>query len=209
MSYIEDNNTEEYINSVINNLKKILGVTSDRQLSIRLDIKPPSFANTIKRGLLPYEKIVLFAKKHNQSLDKIFLLQNQNYTIENEPKCNYSELESNSISSNNSTEIQLINGEQTIKIPNLPVTPNKTLRAFIDDKKIYIIDTKDKIFVNNNYYLLKSSNAFFPMIVSMDLDGQYILKNDDDITTKVTLNEFNKIEIVGKVNFKLTRETFI
>ncbi len=209
MSYIEDNNTEEYVNSVINNLKKILGVTSDRQLSIRLDIKPPSFANTIKRGLLPYEKIVLFAKKHNQSLDKIFLLQNQNYTIENEPKCNYSELESNSISSNNSTEIQLINGEQTIKIPNLPVTPNKTLRAFIDDKKIYIIDTKDKIFVNNNYYLLKSSNAFFPMIVSMDLDGQYILKNDDDITTKVTLNEFNKIEIVGKVNFKLTRETFI
>ena len=209
MSYIEDNNTEEYVNSVINNLKKILGVTSDRQLSIRLDIKPPSFANTIKRGLLPYEKIVLFAKKHNQSLDKIFLLQNQNYTIENEPKCNYSELESNSISSNNSTEIQLINGEQTIKIPNLPVTPNKTLRAFIDDKKIYIIDTKDKIFVNNNYYLLKSSNAFFPMIVSMDLDGQYILKNDDDITTKVTLNEFNKIEIVGKVNFKFTRETFL
>lgn len=209
MSYIEDNNTEEYVNSVINNLKKILGVTSDRQLSIRLDIKPPSFANTIKRGLLPYEKIVLFAKKHNQSLDKIFLLQNQNYTIENEPKCNYSELESNSISSNNSTEIQLINGEQTIKIPNLPVTPNKTLRAFIDDKKIYIIDTKDKIFVNNNYYLLKSSNAFFPMIVSMDLDGQYILKNDDDITTKLTLDEFNKIEIVGKVNFKLTRETFI
>ena len=81
MSYIEDNNSEEYVNSVINNLKKILGVTSDRQLPIRLDIKPPSFANTIKRGLLPYEKIVLFAKKHNQSLDKIFLLQNQNYIV--------------------------------------------------------------------------------------------------------------------------------
>lgn len=209
MSYIEDNNTEEYVNSVINNLKKILGVTSDRQLSIRLDIKPPSFANTIKRGLLPYEKIVLFAKKHNQSLDKIFLLQNQDYTIENEPKCNYSEPESNSISSNNSTEIQLINDEQTIKIPNLPVTPNKNLKAFIDDKKIYIINTNDKIFVNNHYYLLKSNNAFFTMVISIDLDGQYILKNDDDITTKLTLDEFNKIEIVGKVNFKLTRETFI
>ena len=110
---------------------------------------------------------------------------------------------------NMSSAIFADDGITTIKIPNLPVTPNKTLRAFIDDKKIYIIDTKDKIFVNNNYYLLKSSNAFFPMIVSMDLDGQYILKNDDDITTKVTLNEFNKIEIVGKVNFKLTRETFI
>ncbi len=47
------------------------------------------------------------------------------------------------------------------------------------------------------------------MVISIDLDGQYILKNDDDITTKLTLDEFNKIEIVGKVNFKLTRETFI
>lgn len=55
-------NIDEYINEVVNKLKKILNVTSDRQLALKLDVMPSSFSNTIKRGLLPYEKI-LFCKK--------------------------------------------------------------------------------------------------------------------------------------------------
>ena len=47
------------------------------------------------------------------------------------------------------------------------------------------------------------------MYISIDLDGSYSLKDDDNNIKKIMMEDFKKIEVIGKINFKLIRETFI
>ena len=202
-------NIDEYINEVFNKLKKILNVTSDRQLALKLDVMPSSFSNTIKRGLLPYEKILFFAKKEGLSLDDIFLLNNHstiNRAINNiENTSTEKELEC----SKDLCSIQILNDEKNLITIPLNAYSNQKLRAFINDKKIYIIDIDDREIEHNTYYLIKSSETYFAMYISIDLDGSYSLKDDDNNIKKIMMEDFKKIEVIGKINFKLIRETFI
>ena len=66
-----DNEIENF-EIVINKLKDILNIKSDRQLSFALDILPASFANSRKRGIIPFDKIINYALKKNIDLNLIF-----------------------------------------------------------------------------------------------------------------------------------------
>lgn len=197
-------NHKEYIDNVVLKLKSILNITSDRQLALKLNIMPSSFANTIKRGLLPYEKILFFAINNKISLDEIFLLNNNETATEikniiNQPEEPLKDL----------VEIKILNtNENTIKIP-LNSSVSVETRAYIDDKKIYIIDTEDKEVKNNSYYLVKSNEIYFAFFILIDLDGSYNLKNDEDLLRKISSEDFSKIEIIGRISYKLNRETYI
>lgn len=197
-------NHKEYIDNVVLKLKSILNITSDRQLALKLDIMPSSFANTIKRGLLPYEKILFFAINNKISLDEIFLLNNNETATEIKNIINQSEEPLKDL-----VEIKILNtNENTIKIP-LNSSVSVETRAYIDDKKIYIIDTEDKEVKNNSYYLVKSNEIYFAFFISIDLDGSYNLKNDEDLLRKISSEDFSKIEIIGRISYKLNRETYI
>lgn len=197
-------NHKEYIDNVVLKLKSILNITSDRQLALKLDIMPSSFANTIKRGLLPYEKILFFAINNKISLDEIFLLNNNQTVTEIKNIINQQEEPFKDL-----VEIKILNtNENTIKIP-LNSSVSVETRAYIDDKKIYIIDTEDKEVKNNSYYLVKSNEIYFAFFISIDLDGSYNLKNDEDLLRKISSEDFSKIEIIGRISYKLNRETYI
>lgn len=197
-------NHKEYIDNVVLKLKSILNITSDRQLALKLDIMPSSFANTIKRGLLPYEKILFFAINNKISLDEIFLLNNNETATEIKNIINQQEESLKDL-----VEIKILNtNENTIKIP-LNSSVSVETRAYIDDKKIYIIDTEDKEVKNNSYYLVKSNEIYFAFFISIDLDGSYNLKNDEDLLRKISSEDFSKIEIIGRISYKLNRETYI
>ena len=197
-------NHKEYIDNVVLKLKSILNITSDRQLALKLDIMPSSFANTIKRGLLPYEKILFFAINNKISLDEIFLLNNNETATEIKNIINQSEEPLKDL-----VEIKILNtNENTIKI-RLNSSVSVETRAYIDDKKIYIIDTEDKEVKNNSYYLVKSNEIYFAFFISIDLDGSYNLKNDEDLLRKISSEDFSKIEIIGRISYKLNRETYI
>ena len=197
-------NHKEYIDNVVLKLKSILNITSDRQLALKLDIMPSSFANTIKRGLLPYEKILFFAINNKISLDEIFLLNDNETVTEVKNIINQQEEPLKDL-----VEIKILNtNENTIKIP-LNSSVSLETRAYIDDKKIYIIDTEDKEVKNNSYYLVKSNEIYFAFFISIDLDGSYNLKNDEDLLRKISSEDFSKIEIIGRISYKLNRETYI
>lgn len=200
---------QEYVNNVVLNLKSKFNITSDRQLAMKLNILPASFANTIKRGLLPYEKLIAYCKKEGLSLDEIFLMNNDNVVNNLSDKIETKETKKELESRKNSIAIKILNEESSIYLPlNLPT--KNSYKAYIYDKNILILDIENKEILSNNYYLVETNKIhYFPMTISIDLTGDYLLKNDENITTKLTKEELEKIEIVGKIDFKFTRETFI
>lgn len=194
---------ENFVNEVLDNLAKILDVKSDRQLAIKLDILPSTLFNNRKRGILPYEKILTYALQNNLSLDDIFKPSN----IKNN-KVNECILAS---SDYDLVNINILNDSKNfIQIP-LKIAEQENYKAFLDDKKIYIIDTINNNFKNKNRYLIKNNNNYFVVLISLDFDNTYILRdeNDSDLISKLTKEEFEKIEIIGKVDFILSRETYI
>ncbi|MGJ0493271.1 helix-turn-helix domain-containing protein [Aliarcobacter cryaerophilus] len=197
-------NNNEYISGVISKLKTKLQITSDRQLAGKLELSPSSLSATLKRGLLPYEKIINFCKKTNISLDEIFLNIEEN-NINNKINISEDKLQCNK----DFSSIKLLDNEDySISIPTSNLSKEE-YRAYINDKKIYIIDTRSKEISHNTYCLIKSNNIYFPVVISIDLDGSYSLRDDEDNTTKLAPDEFKKFEIIGKISFRLIRETFI
>lgn len=194
---------ENFVNEVLDNLANILNVKSDRQLAIKLDILPSTLFNNRKRGILPYEKILNYALQNNLSLDDIFKPSN----IKNN-KVNECILAS---SDYDLVNINILNDSKNfIQIP-LKIAEQENYKAYLDDKKIYIIDTINNNFKNKNRYLIKNNNNYFVVLISLDFDNTYILRdeNDSDLISKLTKEEFEKIEIIGKVDFILSRETYI
>ncbi|MDX4028388.1 helix-turn-helix domain-containing protein [Aliarcobacter skirrowii] len=194
---------ENFVNEVLDNLANILNVKSDRQLAIKLDILPSTLFNNRKRGILPYEKILTYALQNNLSLDDIFKPSN----IKNN-KVNECILAS---SDYDLVNINILNDSKNfIHIP-LKIAEQENYKAYLDDKKIYIIDTINNNFKNKNRYLIKNNNNYFVVLISLDFDNTYILRdeNDSDLISKLTKEEFEKIEIIGKVDFILSRETYI
>lgn len=164
---------------------------------------PSTLFNNRKRGILPYEKILTYALQNNLSLDDIFKPSN----IKNN-KVNECILAS---SDYDLVNINILNDSKNfIQIP-LKIAEQENYKAFLDDKKIYIIDTINNNFKNKNRYLIKNNNNYFVVLISLDFDNTYILRdeNDSDLISKLTKEEFEKIEIIGKVDFILSRETYI
>ncbi|MDX4049992.1 helix-turn-helix domain-containing protein [Aliarcobacter skirrowii] len=194
---------ENFVNEVLDNLANILNVKSDRQLAIKLDILPSTLFNNRKRGILPYEKILTYALQNNLSLDDIFKPSN----IKNN-KVNECILAS---SDYDLVNINILNDSKNfIQIP-LKIAEQENYKAYLDDKKIYVIDTINNNFKNKNRYLIKNNNNYFVVLISLDFENTYILRdeNDSDLISKLTKEEFEKIEIIGKVDFILSRETYI
>lgn len=194
---------ENFVNEVLDNLANILNVKSDRQLAIKLDILPSTLFNNRKRGILPYEKILTYALQNNLSLDDIFKPSNiKNNKVK---ECFLASSDYDLVN------INILNDSKNfIQIP-LKIAEQENYKAFLDDKKIYIIDTINNNFKNKNRYLIKNNNNYFVVLISLDFDNTYILKdeNDSDLISKLTKEEFEKIEIIGKVDFILSRETYI
>jgi len=187
----------EYIAKVVKSLKETLDVKSDRQLALKLDMLPASFSNTIKRGLLPLEKMFSYAKEHNLSLDEMFLFS--------EKQDQQAQLETKHL-----TKVQLLDNETIfISVPYIFISSQAQLRAFLNDKKIYILDINEKELNGSNYWLIKSNDIYYTMVISIDLDGSYILKDDDNNIRKISIEDFSKFEVIGKIHFRFIRELFI
>lgn len=194
---------ENFVNEVLDNLANILNVKSDRQLAIKLDILPSTLFNNRKRGILPYEKILNYALKQEISLDEIF--KPNNVKNDKTKECFLASSDYDLVN------INILNDSKNfIQIP-LKIAEQENYKAFLDDKKIYIIDTINNNFKNKNRYLIKNNNNYFVVLISLDFDNTYILRdeNDSDLISKLTKEEFEKIEIIGKVDFILSRETYI
>lgn len=194
---------ENFVNEVLDNLANILNVKSDRQLAIKLDILPSTLFNNRKRGILPYEKILNYALQNNLSLDEIF--KPNNVKNDKTKECFLASSDYDLVN------INILNDSKNfIQIP-LKIAEQENYKAFLDDKKIYIIDTINNNFKNKNRYLIKNNNNYFVVLISLDFDNTYILRdeNDSDLISKLTKEEFEKIEIIGKVDFILSRETYI
>jgi len=187
----------EYITKVVKNLKETLDVKSDRQLALKLGMLPASFSNTIKRGLLPLEKMFSYAKEHNLSLDEMFLFSDK--------KEQQIQLESELF-----TKVTLLDNENvSISIPYIFISSQAKFRAFLNDKNIYILDISKKKVTGSNYWLIKSNDIYYAMVISIDLDGSYILKDDNNNIRKISIEDFSKFEVIGKIHFRFVRELFV
>lgn len=185
-----DNEIENF-EIVINKLKDILNIKSDRQLSFALDILPASFANSRKRGIIPFDKIINYALKKNIDLNLIF---NPDVLID-----------SNTINSSNNKEdflkIKILNNEEDfLKIPfSYNDIKLDTCRCLTLDDKIYIINIEDTSLQNNKKFILKSNNIYYYRHVNINFEGSFIFKDETSISEQIEKELVDKIEVVGKI----------
>lgn len=200
----------DYASSVLDNLKRILDLPSDRQLAFRLDLHPASLSNTIKRKILPWEKIITYAINNNLSLDEIFLNKVNQSGYDKSNTDNIEAKNKSIINENNKlSSIKTLEEDSEIQIPYIFQSEDTELRAYLTDKKIYILDINEKEIKGTNYWLVKSNNNYYALTISVNLDGKYQLKDDDDSIRSISAEEFKKLEITGKIHFRFIRDSFI
>lgn len=200
----------EYVSNVLDNLKRILKLPSDRQLALKLEIHPASLSNSIKRNILPWEKIITYSLNNNLSLDEIFL-NNINQSENKDSNTDNIESSKNSTFNENNklSSIKTLEEDSEIQIPYIFQSEDTELRAYLTDKKIYVLDINEKEIKGTNYWLVKSNNNYYALTISVNLDGKYQLKDDDDSIRSISVEEFKKLEIIGKIHFRFIRDSFI
>ncbi|MDR2221667.1 MAG: helix-turn-helix domain-containing protein [Flavobacteriaceae bacterium] len=67
--------------AVLKKLKRVLGIKTDLQLSILLDVKPNTISSWKKRNSLQYENLIALCKEHNIDLNTLFF---ENYKSDKE-----------------------------------------------------------------------------------------------------------------------------
>lgn len=193
---MEIENDHEYFNIVIENMKRLLSVKSDRQLAFALDVLPASFANSKKRALIPCEKIIQVAIKRKFNLNEIF----GNIIIENQTFIN-ANTETNLINNNDLINIKLLDSKNDfIRVPLFTRNESDNYKAYIHNKKdIYVININERNIENGKFYLLKGNDVFYVRYIMIDFDGNYTLKDEQNISEKVNKEVLENIEIIGKI----------
>lgn len=196
---MSDRSIEEF-DKVIKKLKDLLGIDSDRQLAFKLNILPASFSNNKRNSILPYEKIVLLALENNISLDILF-----NNKVEQNSRINEDIRNEDNTSDYINIEL-LIDNNDYVRLPvNLKEDVNN-LKAIVLENNIYVVNIKFNLVENNNNYLLKSNEVYYAKHISIDFSGNYLLKSMDGSIDKITKEEFEKIESIGKIVVKFEKE---
>jgi|SRR5574344_621341 hypothetical protein len=200
----------EYVSNVLDNLKRILKLPSDRQLALKLEIHPASLSNSIKRNILPWEKIITYSLNNNLSLDEIFLNNINQSENKDSNTDNIASSKNSTFNENNKlSSIKTLEEDSEIQIPYIFQSEDTELRAYLTDKKIYVLDINEKEIKGTNYWLVKSNNNYYALTISVNLDGKYQLKDDDDSIRSISVEEFKKLEIIGKIHFRFIRDSFI
>lgn len=200
----------EYVSNVLDNLKRILKLPSDRQLALKLEIHPASLSNSIKRNILPWEKIITYSLNNNLSLDEIFLNNINQSENKDSNTDNIASSKNSTFNENNKlSSIKTLEEDSEIQIPYIFQSEDTELRAYLTDKKIYVLDINEKEIKGTNYWLVKSNNNYYALTISVNLDGKYQLKDDDESIRSISVEEFKKLEIIGKIHFRFIRDSFI
>ena len=182
-----------YYSSIVKKIKEIEGVTSDRQFALIIGMRPDSYANTKKRGTFPFEKVIDYCFKNNYSLDEVFDIKN--------PK---KILESSSLDNESFVNIPLLEDDDSIRLPKESIKDIldnlHSLKAYIDNiSNIFIINTELKKLEDRESFLVKIFDKLYIKDVSVDLDRNYKLTESDFEPIVIKESDFEKFEIIGKV----------
>lgn len=58
---------------ITDRLKTIIGSTKDKDIAIKLNIKPATFASMKRRQRIPYKAILGYCREHNIDADRVLL----------------------------------------------------------------------------------------------------------------------------------------
>lgn len=200
-SQIDTNNENFY--SVIEKLKTIYELKSDRKLSLKLDVLPASFSNSKKRGILPYEKIITAAIKDKISLDEIFGNRINN-------KIDYTNLKDKKANKHGLVDIPMLNDNlDYIRVPLIYLENTTNLKGYISNNHTYILNTSEIKPEHNRTYLLTSNNIYYIKHISIDLSGTYLLKDEDGSITNINKNELDNVIFIGRVEHKFSRTSLV
>ena len=156
----------EYVSNVLDNLKRILKLPSDRQLALKLEIHPASLSNSIKRNILPWEKIITYSLNNNLSLDEIFLNNINQSENKDSNTDNIASSKNSTFNENNKlSSIKTLEEDSEIQIPYIFQSEDTELRAYLTDKKIYVLDINEKEIKGTNYWLVKSNNNYYALTI--------------------------------------------
>lgn len=189
------NNNEKNVNylSIVERIKEIEKINSDRQFALLIGMRADSYANAKKRGTFPYEKVIEYCFRKNYSIDEIFNLKNPIKNLK-EPSKGWKDRYFN---------ILCIDSEDYIRVPK-DTTHNfddiNFFRAFIDEKgNIFLINkTKTKLEDRANF-LVKIFDKYYIKNVSIDLDRNFKLLEKEYEPIILKESDFSKIDVIGKV----------
>jgi hypothetical protein len=193
--------TKSYIHKVIERLKLLTNVENDRQLALKLGMFQSSLIGMLKRGGLPYDRIVSLAITDKIDLNSAFLLKEVDQ-LELSRAIKSKDIVDDSLMSN----IGLLKKDK--EFLRLPIPKaQESLQIHMDGSTIYVVDTNDINIVNGSVYLISINGVFIPTTISIDFSGNYLLKSENN-SDKLSKDEFSSIEIIGKIKCKYTKEVF-
>lgn len=191
------NNSVDYL-SIVERIKEIERINSDRQFALLIGMRADSYANAKKRGTFPYEKVIEYCFKKNYSIDEIFNLKNPIKKLEGT-----SEKESNFIN------VPCINSNDHIRIPKEHINnldDFNFFNAFIDENgNISLINKNKKKLEDRASFLINIFDKFYIKNVSIDLDRNYKLSENEYEPIILKEEDFSKVDIIGKVELSYKR----
>lgn len=192
MKLDNEENVDINYDLIVQKIKNHENVKSDRQFAFAIGMRPDSYANTKKRGNFPYEKVIDYCFRKKLSIDYIF----GNTDFKSIEKIDEVEILDDS---SKYIELDCIDYNETIKIPKISNNTNyKSLKAFVD-KDIFIVDTSINELENNNSFLVKNNSNYFIKSVEIDFDGNYKLKESDKDDIILSIDNLDKVEVVGRI----------
>jgi len=180
--------------SIVEKIKEIEKINSDRQFALLIGMRPDSYANAKKRGTFPYEKIIEYCFRKNFSIDEIFDMKN--------PVKNIKELLGKE-NKNNFIDVLCINSEDHIRVPKDNIHNLDDInffRAFIDENgNIFLINKNKTKLEDRANFLVKIFDKYYIKNVSIDLDRNFKLLEKEYEPIILKESDFSKIDVIGKV----------
>lgn len=182
-----------YYSSIVEKVKEIEGVTSDRQFALTIGMRPDSYANAKKRGTFPFEKVIDYCFKNRYSLDEVFGMKNPKKILEN-----------NSTENEDFVDIPSLINDDNVRLPKDSIRDIidkiNSLKVYIDSaNNIFIINTELKKLQDRESFLVKIFDKYYIKDVSVDLDKNYKLSESNYEPIIIKESDFEKFEIIGKV----------
>jgi len=191
-SEFEDKRFQKWIDK----FKIICGITQDKELSKILEIAPTGYGQMKKNNRFPYEKIVLASIKRKISLDNLFAIKTD--------EC----INTKNINIQDNEILSISNNDCKVVIPYVIQNENKTLRSFVQDNIIYIVDISLNIYTSPSVYIIKSGDSYFIKKIKKSLNDSYILLDTENNIEPLKIDEdkFKELKIIGKVTEFITFE---
>lgn len=175
--------------TLIERLKELLNTSTDTSIAEYLHLSYPSFAQMKRRDSLPYENLLILCNENNLAPLKILELNEKQYQSYYKNKMNKNTYTEN---------IKLYDCEEYITIPN--IFAKESYRIFIgNNSNINVFDTDDREFKHNQLYIIEKNNIYYKKHISINLDGHYLLTEDNVEDILLSKKEIKKVNCLGKV----------